>query len=44
MFNIMGEDLGLTEEDEVRLVVLSEMLQIIDVSVQSLNIPSHGIE
>ena len=44
MFNIMDEDLGLTEEDEVWLVDIGEMLQIIDVSVQSFNIPSHGIE
>ena len=40
----MNENLGLTEEDEVRLVDLSEMLQIIDVSAQSFYIPSDGIE
>ena len=43
LFNIMNEDLGLTEEDEVRLVDLSEVLQIIDVSAQSFYISSHGI-
>ena len=40
----MGEDLGLTEEDEVRLVDVGEMLQIMNVSVQSFYIPSQGIE
>ena len=41
MLNIMGEDLGLTEEDEVRMVDLSEMFQVKYVSVQAFYIPRH---
>ena len=42
LLNIMGEDLGLTEEDEVRMVDLSEVLQVEDISVQAFHIPSQG--
>ena len=42
LLNIMGEDLGLTEEYEVRMVVLGEMFQVKDVSAQTFHIPSHG--
>ena len=41
-FNITGKDLWFTEADDIRLVDASEMLEAMNVSSDSFDIPSHG--